>query len=115
MKELTIRQLRDRDAALNEEVKSLGDRLNLLKEVNTNSQNSHEAAIQTLKTEHQQQLKAKETSLKEEFLKHLNAVNDTVVSKHKDLAEAYSLLVESVSDLQNDLDTITRESSKQSE
>jgi len=114
-KEMNIKQLREKESSLSEEVKTLSDKLTLLKEVNISSQNSHDSTIQSLKNEHHQHLKAKENSLKEDFLKNLNLVNDAVVGKHKYLAEAYHSLVDAVSELQNDLDTITRESSKQSE
>jgi len=80
--------LRERESTLAENTKTLSDKLTLLKEVNISSQNSHDATIQTLKNEHHQQLKARENALKEDFLKNLNLVNDSVVGKHRDLAEA---------------------------
>lgn len=79
---------------LSHEVKTLSDKLSLMKEVNQSGQLNHEANVNQLKSELFTKTKEREHDLKEEFLNNLNVINDTVVGKHQDLVASYNLLVE---------------------
>lgn len=115
LKELNLQQMKERESDMVHEIRSLNDKLSLMKDVNTSSQMTHDEAFNAMKNNFVTKLKERETELKNEFLDSLNNINDSVVVKHKDLIESYNMLVEYVTDLQTDLDQINKESSKQSE
>lgn len=113
--EKTISQLRSKELELNSEIKGYTEKLNLMKDVNENSQAGHSQIIQQMKADQQAKMNEREDQLRNEFLKNLDAVNEAFSTRHKNLLESHNLLTEFAAEMQVELDNVANENNRQSE
>lgn len=113
--EMSITAFKEKETELNSEVKALNEKLNLLKNVNENSQFGHSQIIQQMKTEQQTKIAEREDQLRNEFLKNLDAVNEAFATRQKNLLESHNLLTEFASEMQVELENVSNENNRQSE
>lgn len=91
---LQIQQLNDKEINLNGEIKQLKEKNIDLNNIIIQTKNDHKKTIEIIKIEKDNQIKELNKNKNNEFMDHLNTIQDNVLNKNTELYDSYKMIVE---------------------